>query len=153
MLSVSDVVNVATRRSAYLCPMPKSTFEPCIPTKAAKVPDLPEWIHEIKRDGYRRAARRQARAAVHAQRPRLALPVSFHRPRIGGFGAQLQSFQWRHPVPSEERRIAWPRLPPLPQPPPVPVLVDCLIGELAAQTANPPVAVQPVIGRAVTVKG
>jgi hypothetical protein len=28
-----------------------------------------------------------------------------------------------------------------------------LIGELAAQTANPPVAVQPVIGRAVTVKG
>ena len=32
-------------------------------------------------------------------------------------------------------------------------LVDRLIGELAAQTANPPVAVQPVIGRAVTVKG
>jgi hypothetical protein len=31
--------------------------------------------------------------------------------------------------------------------------VDRLIGELAAQTANPPVAAQPVIGRAVTVKG
>jgi len=31
--------------------------------------------------------------------------------------------------------------------------VDRLIGELAAQTANPPVAVQPVIGRAVVVKG
>ena len=30
---------------------------------------------------------------------------------------------------------------------------DRLIGELAAQTANPPVAAQPVIGRAVTVKG
>jgi hypothetical protein len=30
---------------------------------------------------------------------------------------------------------------------------DRLIGELAAQTANPPVAVPPVIGRAVTVKG
>jgi hypothetical protein len=30
---------------------------------------------------------------------------------------------------------------------------DCLIGELAAQTANPPVAAQPVIGRAVAVKG
>jgi hypothetical protein len=30
---------------------------------------------------------------------------------------------------------------------------DRLIGELAAQTANPPVMTQPVIGRAVTVKG
>ena len=30
---------------------------------------------------------------------------------------------------------------------------DRLIGELAAQTANPPVAAQPVIGQAVTVKG
>ena len=30
---------------------------------------------------------------------------------------------------------------------------DRLIGELAAQTANPPVAAQPVTGRAVTVKG
>ena len=33
--------------------MPKSAFEPCIPTKAAKVPDRPEWLHEIKHDGYR----------------------------------------------------------------------------------------------------
>ena len=24
----------------------------CIPTKGAKVPDRPEWIHEIKHDGY-----------------------------------------------------------------------------------------------------
>ena len=31
--------------------------------------------------------------------------------------------------------------------------VDRLIGELAAQTANPPVAARPVIGRAVVVKG
>ena len=31
--------------------MPKSPFEPCIPTKAAKVPNRPEWIHE--HDGYR----------------------------------------------------------------------------------------------------
>jgi ATP-dependent DNA ligase len=33
--------------------MPKFPFEPCIPTKAAKVPDWPEWLHEIKHDGYR----------------------------------------------------------------------------------------------------
>lgn len=31
--------------------------------------------------------------------------------------------------------------------------VDRLIGELAAQTANPPVAAQPVIGRALSVRG
>jgi hypothetical protein len=30
---------------------------------------------------------------------------------------------------------------------------DRLIGELAAQTPNPPVATQPVIGRAVSVRG
>jgi hypothetical protein len=30
---------------------------------------------------------------------------------------------------------------------------DRLIGELAAQTANPPVATSPVIGRAVVSKG
>jgi hypothetical protein len=30
---------------------------------------------------------------------------------------------------------------------------DRLIGELAAQTANPPVATQPVIGRALSVRG
>ena len=33
--------------------MLKSPFEPCIPTKARSVPDRPEWIHEIKHDGYR----------------------------------------------------------------------------------------------------
>ena len=33
--------------------MLKSPFEPCIPTKATKVPDRPEWIHEVTHDGYR----------------------------------------------------------------------------------------------------
>ena len=33
--------------------MLKSLFEPCIPTRGTKVPDRPEWIHEIKHDGYR----------------------------------------------------------------------------------------------------
>ena len=33
--------------------MRKSPFEPCIPTKAIAVPNGPEWIHEIKHDGYR----------------------------------------------------------------------------------------------------
>ncbi|MET4418310.1 RNA ligase family protein [Bradyrhizobium sp. RT3a] len=33
--------------------MRKSAFEPCIPTRGAKVPAGPDWIHEIKHDGYR----------------------------------------------------------------------------------------------------
>src|SRR6478752_2969554 len=31
----------------------RTAFEPCIPTKGTKVPDRPEWIHEVKHDGYR----------------------------------------------------------------------------------------------------
>ena len=33
--------------------MRKSPFEPCIPTMAARVPDRPDWIYEIKHHGYR----------------------------------------------------------------------------------------------------
>src|SRR6202167_777243 len=33
--------------------MPIRQFQPCIPTRAAKVPAGPDWIHEIKHDGYR----------------------------------------------------------------------------------------------------
>jgi bifunctional non-homologous end joining protein LigD len=30
-----------------------STFEFCLPTMAAAVPDHPVWLHEVKYDGYR----------------------------------------------------------------------------------------------------
>jgi bifunctional non-homologous end joining protein LigD len=33
--------------------MHQTAFEPCIPTRSTKVPDRPEWLHEIKHDGYR----------------------------------------------------------------------------------------------------
>ena len=39
--------------------MQKSPFEPCIPTKAAKVPHSAAWIHEIKHDGYRLIVQRE----------------------------------------------------------------------------------------------
>ena len=39
--------------------MPKSLFEPCIPTRGTKVPDRPEWIHEVKHDGYRLIIQRE----------------------------------------------------------------------------------------------
>jgi ATP-dependent DNA ligase len=34
-------------------------IEPCIPTRASKPPVEPQWIHEIKHDGYRLIARKR----------------------------------------------------------------------------------------------
>jgi bifunctional non-homologous end joining protein LigD len=40
-------------------------IEPCIPTRASKPPVGPQWIHEIKHDGYRLIARkREGRARL-----------------------------------------------------------------------------------------
>jgi bifunctional non-homologous end joining protein LigD len=51
---------------AYLSGMRKVAFEPCIPTRGTKVPAGPDWLHEIKHDGYRLiVVRDNARAAVH----------------------------------------------------------------------------------------
>ncbi|MBR1236959.1 DNA ligase [Bradyrhizobium sp. AUGA SZCCT0177] len=40
--------------------MRTSTFEPCIPTRGAKVPSSKNWLHEIKHDGYRLIVQREA---------------------------------------------------------------------------------------------
>jgi ATP-dependent DNA ligase len=37
----------------------RSIFEPCIPTRATKVPTGPDWLHEIKHDGYRMIVQRE----------------------------------------------------------------------------------------------
>ena len=40
-------------------PLPRSGFiEPCLPSPADRPPSGPDWIHEIKHDGYRLMARR-----------------------------------------------------------------------------------------------
>jgi len=44
---------------------PQGFIDPCIPTLATKPPVGPQWIHEIKHDGYRLIARR------HGDRVRL----------------------------------------------------------------------------------
>ena len=35
--------------------------DPCIPTLAAKPPSGPDWVHEIKHDGYRLTVRRDGK--------------------------------------------------------------------------------------------
>jgi bifunctional non-homologous end joining protein LigD len=39
-------------------------FDPCIPTRGTKVPNRPEWLHEIKHDGYRLIIRRGKRVRL-----------------------------------------------------------------------------------------
>jgi bifunctional non-homologous end joining protein LigD len=34
----------------------RSTFDFCLPTKSSSVPDGPDWLREIKYDGYRLCA-------------------------------------------------------------------------------------------------
>src|SRR5215471_18364081 len=40
----------------------RSTFELALPVKAAKVPSGPDWLHEIKHDGYRMMVIREGNA-------------------------------------------------------------------------------------------
>lgn len=53
-------------------------FDFCIPTRGTKVPSAPDWLHEIKYDGYRLRVERngESRAAYHPQRVRLDEPLS-----------------------------------------------------------------------------
>src|SRR2546429_5934075 len=37
---------------------PSGFIEPCLPSRADRPPSGPDWIHEIKHDGYRLMARR-----------------------------------------------------------------------------------------------
>jgi bifunctional non-homologous end joining protein LigD len=39
--------------TTYLSTMLRIAFEPCIPTRGTNVPAGPDWLHEIKHDGYR----------------------------------------------------------------------------------------------------
>ena len=41
--------------------MPKIAFEPCIPTRGTQVPAGPDWLHEIKHDGYRLIVQREGK--------------------------------------------------------------------------------------------
>ena len=41
--------------------MRKTAFLPCIPTRGTKVPAHPDWLHEIKHDGYRLIVQRDGK--------------------------------------------------------------------------------------------
>jgi hypothetical protein len=41
--------------------MRKIEFLPCIPTRGTRVPAGPDWLHEIKHDGYRLIVQREGK--------------------------------------------------------------------------------------------
>jgi ATP-dependent DNA ligase len=41
--------------------MPNRQFEPCIPARGTRVPAGPDWLHEIKHDGYRLIVQRDGK--------------------------------------------------------------------------------------------
>jgi bifunctional non-homologous end joining protein LigD len=43
-------------------PLATGLVPPCIPTRAFKVPSGPDWIYEVKHDGYRLQVRREGEA-------------------------------------------------------------------------------------------
>jgi hypothetical protein len=50
-------------------------IEPCLPTPAKAPPCGPDWLHEIKHDGFRILARRDAKGVrLITQRPRAPFP-------------------------------------------------------------------------------
>ena len=48
---------LSMRRDVVAC-CPSGFVEPCLPSPAERVPSGPNWIHEIKHDGFRLMARR-----------------------------------------------------------------------------------------------
>jgi bifunctional non-homologous end joining protein LigD len=64
-------------------------IEPCIPTRASKPPVGPQWIHEIKHDGYRLIARkRDGRVRLFTRR---GFDWTERYPRISAAVAALRS--------------------------------------------------------------
>jgi hypothetical protein len=50
-------------------------FEFCIPTRSIKVPGSPDWLHEIKYDGYRLRVERDGVTSLAGARPPTKVPI------------------------------------------------------------------------------
>src|SRR5580704_4140797 len=75
-------------------------IEPCSPTRVSKPPVGPQWIHEIKHDGYRLIARKRGgRVRLFTRRgfdwteryPRISKAVAALRPRRFGYPGGARS--------------------------------------------------------------
>jgi ATP-dependent DNA ligase len=59
-------------------PLPSGFSEPCLPSLADALPSGPDWVHEIKHDGFRMMVRRGAGGVrlLTSQRLRLVDPFA-----------------------------------------------------------------------------
>jgi ATP dependent DNA ligase domain len=77
---------------------PRSAFvAPCIPTRALKPPAGPEWVHEIKHDGYRLQVRRDG--DVVRLFTRKGYDWSDRYPAIAAIEHEIFSVEFNRPCP------------------------------------------------------
>jgi ATP-dependent DNA ligase len=50
---VHEIDHTSHRKTAPIAYLSQMSFDFCLPTKATTVPDSPDWLHEVKYDGYR----------------------------------------------------------------------------------------------------
>ena len=81
VLIAERTMAIGSYHSPMIVRRPSGFIEPCQPSKVARPPSGPLWVHEIKHDGYRLMVRRDglARPLLHAQRLRLGRPLPGNR--------------------------------------------------------------------------
>jgi hypothetical protein len=88
--------------------LPAGFVEPCITTLAHKPPSGPDWVHEIKHDGYRPIVCRDGKA-VHLFTRRGFEAAGQAKPQLARRSPIASS--WRasacHPAETENRRLRW----------------------------------------------
>jgi bifunctional non-homologous end joining protein LigD len=50
---VHEIDHTSHRKTAPIAYFSQMFFDFCLPTRATTVPDSPDWLHEVKYDGYR----------------------------------------------------------------------------------------------------
>lgn len=87
------------RARAYVGRMAMSKFQPCIPTRGTKVPAGPDWIHEIKHDGYRHGLRAAEIAGLQWDQVEFGRSPRLHVRRVKGGTPSV------HPIHGDELRM------------------------------------------------
>jgi hypothetical protein len=63
--------------------LPAGFIAPCLPTKTDKLPSGSQWLHEIKRDGFRVIARKKAPRWFYFLSARIRIRARFWLQRYG----------------------------------------------------------------------
>ena len=75
------MITIPRRYSPMIVRRPSGFIEPCLPSKVARPPSGPLWVHEIKHDGYRLMVRRDGCASA-ASRATATIGLTASRPSL-----------------------------------------------------------------------